>query len=407
MRLAGRSFKRRSRRSVLLFNLLASRMFAMTKRFLATIAVALLSSAASLHAAMIGATFETPCPFGDCAAGISLSYLGEFVIPTGHMENGIEFGGISGLDFDPATGDYIAISDDRSQKGPARFYELDVDVDGSGLKGVSVVKQVTLQDKNGEPFAARTVDPESIRLGRDGVYWGSEGDGKALIAPFVRVASPDGAFVREFKLPEGFAPTADKSTGIRDNLAFEDLAVAPSGDVFVGVEAALYQDGPAASLTNGSLSRIIRYDGATGEAKAQYVYPISPVPQTATKPNGGNDTGMSEIVALDDHRLLAVERSYARSFGNNIKIFMMDVDGATDVSAIASLAKTDQRIVPVRKSQVLDLRAAGLVPDNIESMAIGKAKDGGDVLILASDNNFSTGQKTQFYAFKLLHRPQS
>ncbi|APO67709.1 phytase-like protein [Rhizobium gallicum] len=378
----------------------------MIKRFLAIAAFALLSSAATLHATDIGATFETSCPFGDCAAGISLSYLGQFVIPTGHVENGVEFGGISGLDFDAATGHYIAISDDRSEKGPARFYELAVDVDGAGLKGVAVVKQVTLKDKNGEPFARRTVDPESIRLGRDGIYWGSEGDGKALIAPFVRVASQDGAFMREFKLPEGFAPTADKSTGIRDNLAFEDLAIAPSGDVFVAIEAALYQDGPAASLVNGSLARIIRYDGTTGEPKAQYVYRISPIPQAAAKAGGGNDNGMSEIIALDGHRLLAVERSYAQGVGNNAKIFMIDLDGATDVSAIASLAKTDQRVVPVRKSQVLDLRAAGLVPDNIESMAIGKAKDGSDALILGSDNNFSTSQKTQFYVFKILRRPQ-
>jgi hypothetical protein len=322
------------------------------------------------------------------------------------MENGVEFGGISGLDFDAATGHYVAISDDRSEKGPARFYELDVDVDASGLKGVSVVKQTTFKDKNGEPFAARTVDPESIRLGKDGIYWGSEGDGKALIAPFVRVTAPDGSFVREFKLPDGFAPTADKSTGIRDNLAFEDLAVSPSGDVFVGVEAALYQDGPAPSLTSGSLSRIIRYDAATGEPKAQYVYNISPIPQAATKPEGGNDNGMSELVALDDHRLIGIERSYAQGFGNNVKLMMMDLTDATDVSAIASLAKTDQRVVPVRKSQVLDLRAIGLVPDNIEAMSFGKAKDGSDVLILGSDNNFSSGQKTQFYAFKVLRRPQ-
>ncbi|MGO6902936.1 esterase-like activity of phytase family protein, partial [Rhizobium ruizarguesonis] len=354
----------------------------------------------------IGATFETTCPFGDCAASISLSYLGEFVIPTGHMENGVEFGGISGLDFDAATGHYLAISDDRSERGPARFYELNVDLDASGLKSVSVVKQVTLKDKNGEPFAARTVDPESIRLGKDGIYWGSEGDGKALLAPFVRVAAPDGSFVREFKLPEGFAPTADKSTGIRDNLAFEDLAVAPTGDVFVGVEAALYQDGPNPSLTSGSLSRIVRYDGATGEPKAEYVYPVSPIPQAAAKADGGNDNGMSEILALDDHRLLAVERSYAQGFGNSIKIMMMDLTDATDVSAIASLAKNDQRVVPARKSQVLDLRAIGLVPDNIEAMSLGKAKDGTDVLILGSDNNFSTSQKTQFYAFKVLNRPQ-
>ncbi|WP_064692079.1 esterase-like activity of phytase family protein [Rhizobium aegyptiacum] len=378
----------------------------MTKRFAATAALVLLSSTVTVNATDIGATFESACPFGDCAAGISLSYLGEFVIPTGQMENGIEFGGISGLDFDAATGHYIAISDDRSDKAPARFYELDIDVEASGLKGVSVVKHVTLKDKNGEPFAAKTVDPESIRLGKDGIYWGSEGDAKVLLPPFIRVTTPDGSFVREFKLPDGFAPTIGKSTGIRDNLAFEDLAVAPSGDVFVGIEAALYQDGPKPSLTSGSLSRIIRYDGATGEPKSEHVYPVSPIPQAATKADGGNDNGMSEMLALDDHRLLAVERSYAEGFGNNIKIMMVDLAGATDVSAILSLAKNDQRVVPARKSQVLDLRAIGLVPDNIEAMSLGKAKDGTDVLILGSDNNFSANQKTQFYAFKVLSRPQ-
>ncbi len=35
------------------------------------------------------------------------------------------------------------------------------------------------------------------------------------------------------------------------------------------------------------------------------------------------------------------------------------------------------------KARFSDLRAIGLTPDNIESMAIGKAKDGTDVLILA------------------------
>ena len=65
----------------------------------------------------------------------------------------------------------------------------------------------------------------------------------------------------------------------------------------------------------------------------------------------------------------------------------------------------DQAFCRVRKSQVLDLRAIGLAPDNIEAMSLGKGKDGTDVLILGSDNNFSAAQKTQFYAFKLLRRP--
>lgn len=84
---------------------------------------------------------------------------------------------------------------------------------------------------------------------------------------------------------------------------------------------------------------------------------------------------------------------------------VLDLADATDISAIASLAKNDQRVVPARKSQILDLRAIGLVPDNIEAMSLGKTKDGTDVLILGSDNNFSASQKTQFYAFKVLGRP--
>ncbi|WP_416067353.1 esterase-like activity of phytase family protein [Rhizobium sp. ZK1] len=373
----------------------------MLGRFLVTASLTILSNIASVHATNIGTTVDTPCPFGDCAGGISLSYLGEFTIPAEQLDGDVPVGGLSGLTFDAATGQYIAISDDRSEKAPARFLHLDIDVSAAGITDVTVRKRVVLEDKNGQPFAPRHVDPESIRIGKDAIYWSSEGDAKALVPPFVRVTSAEGVFLRELKLPDGFAPMADKSTGIRDNLAFEALAVTPSGHVFAGLEAALHQDGPNPSLTTGSLSRIIRWDAATEEPNAQFVYPVSPIPQVATKANGGNDNGLSEMVALDDHRLIVVERSFAQGFGNTIRLFMVDIRDATDVSPIASLAKSDELIVPVRKTQILDLRAIGLVPDNIECMAIGKAKDGTDVLILAADNNFSDKQKNQFFAFQI------
>jgi hypothetical protein len=354
----------------------------------------------------IGTTIEIPCPFGDCKAGIGLSYLGEFDIPTGFGENGVEVGGLSGIDFDPASGHYIAISDDRSERGPARFYHLDIDVGASGLKGVTILDHVTLLDKNGLPFMSKGVDPESIRIGKDGIYWSSEGDAKTLILPFVRVAKPDGTFIRELPLPDGFAPTDDKSTGIRDNLAFESTSFLPSGDLLVGMESALYQDGPITTLTNGSLARIIRYEPSTGVQQAQYVYPVSLIPQAPSKSGGWNDFGVAEMLALDDHHILAVERGYAQGIGNSVVIEMFDLEGATDVSGIASLANTDRTIVPVGKTQIVDLRALGVAPDNIEGVALGKAKDGTDVMILVADNNFNPTQKTQFYAFKVIHRPQ-
>lgn len=376
----------------------------MFKPFLTTVFLASFGSAS--HAADIGRTIDVPCPFGDCKAGITLSYLGEFDIPTGFTEGGVEVGGLSGIDFNPATGHYIAISDDRSEKGPARFYDLDIDVSAAGLKGVTILDHIVLKDKNGQPFAIKTVDPESIRLGKDGIYWSSEGDGKALLPPFVRVANADGSFVREFTLPQGFAPTADHTSGIRDNLAFESTTFLPSGDFLVGLESALYQDGPMTTLTNGSLDRVIRYDPATGEQKAQYVYPVSPIPQAPAKPDGWTDFGMSEFIALDDHHLLSIERGYAQGIGNSAVINMVDFDGATDVKDIPSLAKTEQRIVPLRKAQVMDLRSLGLAPDNVEGVALGKAKDGTDVLVFVSDNNFNPTQKTQFYAFQVIRRPQ-
>src|SRR5262245_24964683 len=141
----------------------------MLKPFLMTAAAALFFGSTAAQATDIG-TIDVPCPFGDCKAGISLSYLGEYDIPTGFMENGVEVGGLSGIDFDPSTGHYVSISDDRSEKAPARFYDLDIDVSAAGLKGLTVLDHVTLKDKNGQPFATRTVDSESIRIGKDGIY---------------------------------------------------------------------------------------------------------------------------------------------------------------------------------------------------------------------------------------------
>lgn len=372
--------------------------------FIAAVAFSFLSSATVLSATEFGHVTKSECPLGDCAAPISFSYLGESVIPTGRLHDGVEFGGISGLEYDADTGRYLGISDDRGEKGPVRFYDLDIDAGAEGLKGVRVINHTVLQDQSGGEFPVRGADPEAIRLRAGELVWTSEGDAKAMISPSVRVASRDGGFIRELELPVGFSPTADKSIGIRANLAFEGLAIMPSGDVLVGLEAALNQDGPSPSLTEGSLARIVRYDGQSGEPTAQYVYPVSPIPQAATAKDGGNDNGMSEMIALDDRLLLLVERSFAKGFGNNVKIFLVDLDGATDVSDIAALTQNDQTVVPARKSQVLDLRSIGLTPDNIEAMAIGKGKDGTDVLILAADNNFSDNQKTQFYGFELKWR---
>lgn len=355
------------------------------------------------HAADIGARFEKPCPLGDCAAGIAFTFLGEVAIPTGYSKADLEFGGISGLEFDPASGRYLALSDDRAERGPARYYELDVEIDAAGLKSVSIAGHVTLQDEHGKAFEPQGVDPEALRLVEGDIYWTSEGGGRAQLPPSVRVSRRDGAAVRIFDLPSGFAPVADGSSGPRENLSFEAMAIMPDGDVLAATEVALQQDGPMSGLTEGSRARILRYDGMSGKAKAQYLYPVAAIPRASAKPDKAM-IGLSEMIALEDGRLLTIERSFAEGRGNDIKIFMIDLADATDVSDIPSLAETEERVVPVRKSEVLDLNGLGLEPDNIEAMAIGKARDGTEILLLAADNNFSGRQKNQFLAFKMERR---
>lgn len=378
----------------------------MKKQLLHTVLFGLLlGSAMTAQALEIGTKISTPCPFGECQNAFELSYFGEVDVPTDTFFQNVEVGGLSGIDYDPQTGHYIAISDDRSEKGPTRFYTLSLDFTKEGLKAVHILKSTTLLTKQGKPFGKMMADSESIRVFNGKVLWTSEGWGSHEIPPFVRIADMNGHFIREFTLPKGFAPTKNHKSGIRDNLAFEGSTVLPDGDILIGMETALYQDGPISSLLHGSLARIIRYDAQTGKPKAEYVYPVSPIPQAAATSKGGNDNGVSEIYALDNTHYLALERGWAEGVGNYAKLFLVDISGATDVSNIASLIHSKQRIVPVRKTLVLNIRALGIKPDNLEGVTIGKTKAGQEVLIIEADNNFNKHETNQFLAFKVLKRP--
>src|SRR3954469_4245962 len=72
---------------------------------------------------------QAPAP----AASARLRLIGEAVLPHGLQFRGTTVGGLSGIDHDPATGRWVAISDDRSELQAARFYTLQVDVTPASL----------------------------------------------------------------------------------------------------------------------------------------------------------------------------------------------------------------------------------------------------------------------------------
>lgn len=327
--------------------------------------------------------------------------IGAFTLPTGLKIGGVEFGGISGLDYDPRADVYYAISDDRSENAPARFYKLKLAIDGSGMQSLDILEIVTLLDKAGKPFALKDVDPESIRFNAatGTIYWSNEGDRNGR--PFVGEAKTDGSFIREFALPEAYIPDEGRTRGIRNNLSFESLTITPDGKTLLaGTENALVQDGDKATLDHGSRSRIIAFDLASGNVTAEYAYDTGPIFTKATEPPFWNDNGMSEFVA-DGNDLLTVERSFAMGVGNRITLYRASFDGASNVKDVPSLAS--EPVTPLSKQLLLQLDEGdfGLDIDNIEAVTFGPVVDGKRTLVLASDNNFSHGQVSQFIALKL------
>jgi hypothetical protein len=356
---------------------------------------ALLTACAALAAAVI--------PVGAQAA-TSISFIGQIVIPSGTEAQGTVLGGLSGIDYNPATGSYIAISDDRSQFNPARFYTLDLSVSSGAFTGVAFTGVTTLRQPDGSPYPLNQIDPEAIRFfGANQIIYTSEGEDQPglgrVASPFVRVANLDGSYVSSLSVPSLYGPTL--TSGIRNNLAFESLTSTPNGTIVTATENALKQDGPATGVGVGSPSRIQTFD-AGGAPLASFVYQVDPVVLPPNPAGAFATNGLTELLAVSDTRFLAIERSFstgAPGTGNSIKLYEIDTSGATDVSALAALGGGE---TPVSKKLVLDLDTLGIPLDNIEGITFGETLDNGkQSLILVSDNNFSGNQFTQFLAFEV------
>ncbi|WP_367024286.1 esterase-like activity of phytase family protein [Aliikangiella maris] len=357
------------------------------KKLLATSLAALLSASINAHQSM------------------KIEFIGEATFATGYHYNGVQVGGLSGIDFDQANQSFIAISDDRGQLGPVRYYDLTIDLsDGYLNEGdIAFTGMTEILDKDGSSFAPASVDPESIRLlpfpGL--LYWTSEGDAHQGVAPFVRIMTRSGQPVNEFELPEKFVPTGEN--GIRNNLAFESLTFSYSQKyLYTATENALVQDGAMATTERGSPVRVLQLDVAKGKAEKEFIYQTDPVAAPSVPADAFNTNGLVELLAVSPFQFIAVERSFSVGVGNSIKLYLTSTLGASNVSRLNSVEER-RHVRHMKKRLLLDLADLGLTLDNIEGITFGPTLATGEkTLILVSDNNFNVnGQFTQFLAFKL------
>ncbi|MEH2043664.1 esterase-like activity of phytase family protein [Nostoc sp.] len=336
----------------------------------------------------------------------TIKFIGEATLPKGLIFQKTEVGGLSGITYNPRNNLYYAISDDRGQKAPVRFYTLKIDLSKGLLEkdGVIPVSFTRLLNENGQIFRPGETDTEGIALTNKGIVLiSSEGDAK-LINPFIKEFSlSSGREIFTLPIPNKFLPDKTNQKGIRNNLAFESLTITPDNKhLFTATENALIQDGVAAKPNIGSPCRILQYNLLNNQPEKEFLYQTEPVTPFLNL-IGKFASGLPDLLALDNQgHFLSLERSFT-GLGFAISLFQVSLEGADDIHNIDSLLAVDSKnIKPVKKKLLLDLRKLDVLLDNIEGLTFGsKLQDGQQSLILISDNNFNSLQRTQILAFKI------
>jgi hypothetical protein len=347
---------------------------------------------------------------------LSIEYIGEYQVPDNLQFKKTTVGGLSGLTYDRQLNRFYAVSDDRGDLAPARFYTLKLDLDTKNpdrvkFNKVDILDVTLLKKASGETYAKGQTDTEAIALTpQSSVIISSEGDRGRNIPPFINEFDLKTGKVKQvLPIPQRYLPDTEGKRGIQNNLAFEGITLSPTGTLpasgeplrlFAATESALTQDKEVAKVGDngkipGAKNRWLHYlISDRAEIVSEHLY------QLDSPPLGAVEHGLSEIQSIDTSgHFLTLERSFGLT-GFRVKLFQTSMAGATDTTKIASF-KGSTNIQAIKKELAFDLKTLDIYIDNLEGMALGsRLPDGSQTLLLVSDNNFTNRQITQFLLFK-------
>ena len=347
----------------------------------------------------------------------SLKLLGVYDIPYNLKYENTIVGGLSGIDYAAKYNKYILISDDRSDRSPARFYTARIVFTRKGIDTVEFTSVTNLLQSNGWAYPndkqdpSHTPDPEAMRYDpiKDQLVWSSEGErivkptGTVLADPSINVISTNGNLIDSFRLPPNLVMQATE-TGPRRNGVFEGISFADNyKTLYVSVEEPLYDDGPRADVTDiHAFIRILKFDVATKKNIAQYAYPLSPIAYRPVPSEAFKINGVSDILNLGNNKLLVIERSFSTGrLACTVKIFEADLSVASDISNVK--LKDNTHFTPASKKLLLNMDDLGIYIDNIEGVSFGpRLPNGHKTLLFIADNNFSAVESSQVLLFEVV-----
>jgi glycerophosphoryl diester phosphodiesterase len=262
---------------------------------------------------------------------------------------------------------------------------------GSGSVDVDTADPINFRDPDGHitfslvrsdrQLTGGDIDPESLQRDHKGDLWvGDEfgpwilhfdANGTLLEAP---IPLPDGLKSPNNPFLAGGTATVNNSRGI------EGMAISPDGKTLtVVLEGAVVADGGAASLTR----RIYEYDLNSGTFERLANYQV----------DAGVERFVADVQALDNHRLLLIERDGAPNPPTNRHVYSVDLNQVGADGYVSKTAVIDLAAIPDPDGVSLPAIHAGdvgigdpfqVMCESIEAVRVLSHS----TVLLACDNNY-------------------
>lgn len=387
---------------------------------------------------IIGSSVDTP---------LAVEFIGRIEFPgdavdqsglTGGLEDqspANRLGGFSAIEYSGKANRFVVLADrgagDGSVSYPCRMQQVDLRVepgshtiyadwvstvlltatDGTQLDGSKVTAIADRSQSPDQPWHA--MDPEGIRRWGNGWLISDE------YGPHIGCFDFAGQLNTQWQLPPSRVRCevtkteildtegpGNHGSGCFDNKGLEGLAVTPSGaTVWASYQSSLLQDGEMIDgKCRGDFTRWIAFD-RDGNRTAEVAYPMD-----------SRKSGVSELLAVDEHRMLVLERDGKAGQKAAIKrIYVADIRGASEVLQVKALPLNKQAnlersdpIKPVQKRLLIDLMdlpeelGDAATAEKPEGLAWGPTlEDGRRTLWVCWDNDFDPERKSYIACFAI------
>jgi len=344
-------------------------------------------------------------------------------VPSGRCFYNNLLGGISAIAWTGADDTYWLLPDrgplDGAVDWTCRIEKVRIALPALPQQSVSVelLETIILKNCDGIPFTGlasayeatkehtRRLDPEGIRVGKNGNLFISDEYGPRLIE-----FTTEGTFVREFELPDRYlvdTPGVSKPkenpfnhSGRQSNRGMEGLAFGDGGKMIGLMQSPLLQDSYRKSNLDkpAGLNCRMPVFSSDGKCECEFLYQLE---------NPKNK--LNEVLNCGGGQFIVIERDgEVGDQANFKKLILVSTKNATDIKQHNQLPpfRAPEGVTPVRKRILIDLldRKWGLagakMPEKIEGLAFGPDVDAEHrLLLVASDNDFVPEQETVIFAF--------